>query len=134
MCLGQLDIKVRIVFKTSRVGSYFSLKDRTPLELRANVVYIFEGSCDRNQSYIGKTMRHLAVRSKEHFSGRSAVHDHISKCVACKHCDINNFRILTSGKSDFDSKIKEALLIKQWKPVLNNQLFQKGSSFLLNVF
>ena len=30
-------------------------------------------SCDKNQTYIGKTKRHLATRVREHFSGNSAI-------------------------------------------------------------
>ena len=75
-----LDIKTRVVYKSFRVGNYFSLKNVTPLELRAKVVYHFECSCDRSNSYIGKTKRHLAIRTKEHLRGSSAIFDHTSKC------------------------------------------------------
>ena len=34
----RINLETRIVFQTFRVGNYFSLKDRTPLELKANVV------------------------------------------------------------------------------------------------
>ena len=61
------------IFKTFKVQKYFSLKDETPLALQANVVYLYEGSCDKNQTYIGKTKRHLATRVMEHFSGNSAI-------------------------------------------------------------
>ena len=65
------------------VSNYFSLKDVTPLTLKANVVYCFKGSCDETQSYIGKKKKHLAVRVEEHISGKSgisAIHEHISSC------------------------------------------------------
>ena len=52
---------------------YFSLKDATPLALQANVVYLLGSSSDKNQTYIGKTKRHLATRAREHFSGNSAI-------------------------------------------------------------
>ena len=61
------------IFKTFKVQNYFSLKHETPLALQANVVYLFEGSCDKNQTYIGKTIRHLANRAMDHFSGNSAI-------------------------------------------------------------
>ena len=61
------------IFKTFNVQNYFSLKDETPLVLQANVVYLFEGSCDKNQTYIGKTKIHLATRVWEHFTGNSAI-------------------------------------------------------------
>ena len=61
------------IFKTFKVQNYFSLKDVTTVALQANVVYLFEGSCDKNQTYIGKTKRYLATRVREHFSGNSAI-------------------------------------------------------------
>ena len=61
------------IFKTFRVQNGFSLKDEIALALQAHVVYLFEDSCDKNQTYIGKTKRHLATRVREHFSGYSAI-------------------------------------------------------------
>ena len=61
------------IFKTFKVQNYFSLKDETPMALLANVIYLFEGSCDKNRTYIGKTKRHFATRVREHFSGNSAI-------------------------------------------------------------
>ena len=78
------------IFKTFKVQNYFSLKDETPLALQANVVYLFEGSCDKNQTYIGKTKRHLATWVREHFSGYSAIFEHISSCITCNHSTIEN--------------------------------------------
>ena len=46
----------------------------------------------------------------------------------------NQFQILSTGNSDFDCKIREALLIMSEKPNLNQQLFQNGSTFTLCVF
>ena len=71
--LKSINKKCCTIFKTFKVQNYFSLKDETPLALQANVVYLFEGSCDKNQTYIGKTKRHLATRVREHFSGNSAI-------------------------------------------------------------
>ena len=44
--LKSIDKKCCAIFKTFKVQNYFSLKDYTPLALQANVVYLFEGSCD----------------------------------------------------------------------------------------
>ena len=49
------------------------MKDKTPLVQQANIVYLFEGSCAKNQTYIGQTERHLATRVREHLSGNSAI-------------------------------------------------------------
>ena len=61
------------ISKTFKVENYFSLKDETPLALQANVIYLFEGSCDKNQTYIGKAQRHLATMVRERLSGNSAI-------------------------------------------------------------
>ena len=133
--LKHSSVVTRFVFKSFRVGNYFSLKDRTPLSLRANVVYQFQCSCDKNASYIGKTKRHLSLRTKEHLDGKSAISTHLRSCTSCQQsCDITDFHILSSGSSDFDIKIKEALLIKSNRPFLNTQLKENGASFLLNIF
>ena len=102
---------------------------------KANVVYKFDCLCGINISYIGKTKRHLAARTKEHRSEKSAIGQHLQTCYTCDHnFNENLFQILSTGNSDFDCKIREALLIKSEKPTLNQQLFQNGSTFILCVF
>ena len=71
--LKSINRKCCPIVKTFKVQKYFSLKDKTPLALRANVVYLLDGSCDKNQTYIGETKRHLATRVREHFSGNSDI-------------------------------------------------------------
>ena len=44
-----------INFIPFKVSNYSSLKDVTPLTLNDNVVHYLKGSCDKTQSYIGKT-------------------------------------------------------------------------------
>ena len=129
-----LNVKTRVVFKSFKIGQYFSLKDVTPKEIKANVIYKFTGSCDKSITYIGKTIRHLAIRSKEHLENNSAIFDHIKTCQNCQNSDIENFQILSTGNSDKDIRIKEALLIKRHKPCLNNQLTHKGMSYFLHLF
>ena len=126
---------IRIVFTSCKVKNYFSLKCRAPLPLLANVVYKFQCLCEANQIYIGKTVRHLATRVKEHSNSTSAIGKHLEQCVLCKEnisCD--SFKILDCGTSDVDVSIKEALHIKDKKPGLNKQLFANGASFILNIF
>ena len=128
-------INLRIVFTTFKVKNYFSLKCRSPLPLLANVIYKFQCLCDTDCIYIGKTIRHLATRVKEHGTSASAIYDHLNICVPCKSkFSINNFSILDRGNNDFEVSIKEALYIKSTKPDLNKQLFNNGSTFILNIF
>ena len=132
--LMNINKKCCAIFQKFKVQTYFSLKDETPLALQANVVYLLEGSCDENQTYIGKTKRYLATSVREHFSGYLAIFQHMSSCSTCNHSTIENFHILSHGNYDFDNNVKGALYIKKQKPILNKHLHQHGASFLLNVF
>ena len=125
----KLGVNTRIVYKSFKISQYFSLKDVTPKGLKANVIYSFHCSCDKNISYIGKTIRHLAVRSKEHLKGNSAIYEHASNCQLGHNSNLDNFKILGSGSSDTEIRIKEALYIKKHRPKLNNQLSHNGMSY-----
>ena len=96
--------------------------------------YKFKCLRDTNNIYIGKTIRHLATRVKEHGTS-SAVFNHLSSCETCKsNFSCNSFSIIDSGKNDYEVTVKEGLHIKFKKPTINRQLFTQGSSFVLNVF
>ena len=128
-------IDIKIVFNTTKVKNYFSLKCRTPFCLKAKVVYQFNCLVDPNTSYIGKTKRHLAVRVKEHGKKESAIKNHLSTCETCKlNYGLDLFKIIDNGISDFDCKVKEAIHIKNSRPNLNRQLFASGAGYTLNVF
>ena len=130
-------IDVKIVFKSYKVKDCFSLKCQTPLPLLANVVYRFKCLRDVDKVYIGKTKRHLATRVKEHHNAnsRSAIHDHVSSCEVCQAgFSVKCFQRIDSGSNDIEVTIKEALHIKYSKPNLNKQLYNSGSSFVLNIF
>ena len=129
-----LDIDINCIFHSHKIGSHFSLKHKTPLSLLSNVVYHFKCLRDVNLSYIGKTKRHLVTRAKEHASGESAISEHLLTCDTCNNnFDVDRFRVLDNGKNDFECLIKEALLIKKFRPKLNNHTFI-GKSFQLRVF
>ena len=86
---------------------------------KENFVYHFDGSCDKNQDYIGKAKRHLATWFREHLSENTVIVVHISSCNACNHSTIEIFHISSNGSNDFDDKVKEALCIKKQKSLLN---------------
>ena len=136
----QLDVKINPIYKSFKVGSYFKLKSCTPLALCSNVVYQFKCSCDTNQTYIGMSSRHLGTRVKEHLNFRnkqkSSIKDHIQSCSICSKTKIglDSFKIIRKCRSDYDTKIHKALLIKKHSPSLNRQLYASGASFLLQVF
>ena len=51
--LKSINKKCCAIFRTFKVQNYISLKDETPLALQANVVYLFEGFCDKNKKTFG---------------------------------------------------------------------------------
>ena len=77
------------------MGNYFNNKDKTPHELKSNVVYDNKCSKDENIQYIRFASRPLIERAKEHLGGRTAVSDHIINCNNCKNekLFVNNFKI-----------------------------------------
>ena len=97
----------------------------------SSVVYKFQcGRC--NVSYCGETDRHFKVRSGEHISispltfkkvklsAESSVHDHL---LFCNHDpSFDDFTILAQGTNKFLLEIKESLLIKHDKPILNKNI------------
>ena len=102
-------IKIPVV----AISSYFSLKCHTPIPLMANVVYQFTCLRDANSTYIGKTIRHLATRVKEHATSSSAINEHLSSFTTCKdNYSCNSFKVIDSANSDFEVSIKEALLLR----------------------
>ena len=87
----------------------------------------------------GMLSRHLITRVREHLNFKSlqnsAVKDHILSCEKCSNnrSDENNFVIIRKCKSEFCSKIHEALLIKKLSPKLNRQMFANGG-FIFNEY
>ena len=106
------------------------------MPLMANVVYQFTCLRDANSTYIGKTIRHLATRVREHTTLPSAIKEqfchHAQPCKDNYSC--NSFKVIDSAKSDFEVSIKEALHIKHKNPNLNKQLSTQGMSFMLKIF
>ena len=135
----ELRIDIVPVFNTFKVSNYFTLKSRTPKLLMANVVYKFTCLCDTNLTYIGKTKRHLAVRSLEHLefkseNPKSEVKVHLKSCQTCQNCNSDNFEVLKKCKNDHENKICEAMFIKSENPKLNKNLFNKGSFVTLKIY
>ena len=77
------------------------------------------------------------TRIQEHITQKlKPVIKHIENCNSC---NINkyisrNFEIIKKCKKDYDNKIHDALSNKKLNPSLNKQLYENGSSFLLNVY
>ena len=106
-------------------------KDYLPFDLVSGVVY--KNTCGRcNSSYYGEADRHFKVRSGEHIatsplkfrkvkpSKESAIHDHLLNCNNIPSFD--EFNILTYGHDKYLLEIKESLLTKRHRPVLNKNI------------
>lgn len=124
-----------VIFKSRRrLRNIFRFKDTLPDVLQSFVVYRYTcGTC--NSSYIGKTDRHCHVRWCEHLQltplrGRksknkskpTAVRQHT---VTTKHISsFHDFEIIgrEQMRNDFKLRIKESLLIKKYKPILNENV------------
>ena len=130
------NINIVIVFTSTKVGRYFSLKDLSDKLLRSSVVYKFHCSGDPNISYIGKTKRYLQKRITEHQTSASAIRDHLQYCQKCSDSKIFNqsFGVVGKCNTDFELQILEAIEIISRRPSLNKQLANDGSSYVLNIF
>ena len=137
---NKYNLKISSIHKTFKVVNYFQLKSKTPVALCSIVVYKFSCLCDINKTYIGMSSRHLITRVWEHLNFKSlqdsAIKDNILLCRKCCNdwFNKNNCVIICKCKSEFCSKIHEALLIKKSSPKLNQQMFTNKASHLLNIF
>ena len=134
-----LGLTISPIFMTTKVSDFFSLKSRTPKELNSRVAYKFTCVCNTSLTYIGKTKRHLVVRSKEHLDceseTKSEIKEHLKQCLQCRNvCNIDNFEILKKCQTDQEAKINEAILIKNELPFLNKNLFNSGSLYTLKIY
>ena len=124
--------KLQIVFKSQRkLANVFRLKERLTFDLVSGVVYKY--TCGRCNSFCyGEADRHLKVRSGEHIgilplkfrkvkpSKESAICEHLLNCNNISSFD--EFTILAYGHHKYILKIKESLLIKRDRPVLNKNI------------
>ena len=137
----KFSIKVRVVYSTFKIQSYFVLKCFSPLYLSSNVVYRFDCASDScTDVYIGYTSRHLFQRCEEHLDlkkkQQSEIKDHVKHCTACKKRDsaLSAFCILRRCKNEIHARLFEAFCIKRCRPTLNKQLFAQGASKILHVW
>ena len=142
---NMLRVNLRCVFQSTKVGSYFSLKSKSPALLLSNVVYKFRCLGDPDKSYIGETTCHIVKRAGEHldcFSERmpTGIGGHIQTCDTCLtalrggNLSYRNFEILSRCQSKLEAEVREAFLVTKYKPSMNSQLFMSGASLTLKIF
>ena len=94
---------------------------------------VYRYTCGRcNSAYYGETDRHLKVRSGKHIgispltfkktktSRESVIRDHLWNCNNI--LSFEEFTILTNRNNKFVLEIKESLLIKRDRPILNKNI------------
>ena len=117
-------VKVCAVYKATRLGTRFNIKDKIDFKNKHNVVY--QVDCPNRKCtsrYIGETKRRIQKRSSEHHGTDKQSHlvKHATETKHKKVC-IKDFKIIgKSYRTDFTRKISESLLIKELKPDLNIQ-------------
>ena len=130
----------KVVFQSPRkLCTLLCFKDTLNKKIRSDLVYRYScSSC--NATCYGKTYQHFFTRAAEHMGisnltgkrvknvNESSVSEHLLQCVCT--IDFNNFDILASDINSFKLLIKESLLIKRDKPVLNHTV----KSFPLKLF
>ena len=128
-------VKPRIIYKGTKVGSFFRTKDVVKKEHLSELVYgYFDNYNSSNEEiikYIGETNVRYEKRTDEHMT----TDKNSSVCKYLKENKIQatktNFKILEKGYSkSVDRKLAEALYIKELKPILNEQV----KSFKLQLF
>ena len=124
--------KLRIVFKSQRkLSNVFRFKDHLPSDLVPGVAYKYT-SGRSNSTYYEEMDRHLKVRLGEHIgispltfkktkpSKERASRNHLLNCNNIP--SFEDFTILTNRNNKFDLKIKESLLIKRDRSILNKNI------------
>ena len=132
--------KLKIIFRSKcRLNTLFHFKDSLEKKIRSGIIYRYRCS-NCNVTYYGKTFRHFYTKAVEHMGisnltgkrlknvKQSAISDHLLQC----NCTINfdNFDILAAESNKFKLLLRESLLMKHDKPILNRTI----KSFPLELF
>ena len=132
--------KLKIIFRSKcRLNTLFRFKDPLEKKIRSGIIYRYTCS-NCKVTYYGKTFRHFYTRAAEHMGisnltgkrlknvKQSAISDHLLQC----NCAINfdDFSILARDCNKFKLLLRESLLIKRDKPILNRTI----KSFPLELF
>ena len=120
---------LKVVFQSPyKLRALFRFKDTFDNKISSDLVYRYS-CCSCNATYYGKTYQHFLARAAEHMGisnltdkrvknmKESAVSDHLLQCDCTT--DFDHFDILASDTNNFGLLVKESLLTKRDKPVLN---------------
>ena len=118
------NLKIRVTYTPTKLGSKFVVKDKTKDEYLHNVTYhVSCGNKKCKSCYVGQTKCRIIKRTLQHNNKDNASHVLIhSKKTKHRKVSMKNVKILGRRyKSDFKRRVSESLFIKQLKPDLNKQ-------------
>ena len=136
--MKKMNISILASYTTTKVRSYFNLKDRCPKLFTSNVVYKYTCLRDEDTAYVGETRRQLFRRIEDHRGKdqNSAVFNHLQNCLICQSTDniCHQFTVLERCTPQ-NLLSYEALFIAKLRPVLNTQLGPtKGTAVTLRLY
>ena len=116
------NIKPRFIYKGTKSGSFFSVKDKVDQTHQTNLVYSYTPRGGSRVEYVGETNVRFGRRVQEHEEWDKA--SSVYKYGQEKGINIQteDFVIVEKGYPKYlDRKIAEALHIKDFNPALNGQ-------------
>ena len=118
------NFKPRFVYKGTKLGSFFSVKDKVDISHETNLVYGYTppGETVLEKGYIGETNVRFQRRTQEHASWDK--NSSVYKFGQQNNLQISfeDFQVLERGFAKAtDRKIAEALYVNEYNPVLNGQ-------------
>ena len=132
--------KLKIIFRSKcRLNTLFRSKDPLEKKIRSGIIYRYTCS-NCKVTYYGKTFHHFYTRAAEHMGisnptgkrlknvKQSAISDHLLQCS--RTINFDDFSILATDSNKSKLLLRESLLIKRDKPILNRAI----KSFSLELF
>ena len=117
-------VKPRFVYKGTKIGSFFSVKDKVEYKHQTNLVYGYvpKNETALKEGYIGQTKVRIERRTQEHahLDKKSAIY----KNSQAKNLEVSpeDFKILEKGFPNLlERRIAESLYVKEYQPKLNDQ-------------
>ena len=120
-------IKPRFIYKGTKLGSFFSVKDKINAKHQTNLVYGYlpTGETDLKKGYIGETNVRFGRRAQEHASWDKA--SSVYKYSQDKNITVSfeDFQVLERGYPKYlDRKIAESLYYEEYKPILTKETYK----------
>ena len=127
------NIKPRFIYKGTKLGSFFKVKNKIDVTHETDLIYGYtpSGGTELKNGYIGETNVRFGRRAQEHATWDKA--SSVFKFAQRKNVSVSfsDFEVLEKGfPKNLDRKIAEALYVKEFSPILNEQ----KESFKLKLF